>query len=518
MSFFAPPSTPAVGDHCRWRNYFLVLLIAATAWRLLFVFIAPLDLVPDEAYYWDWGRRPALGYYSKPPLIAWINTLSSAIFGAAPSAPYAVRIPAVFFGAVALSILYVFASRLFNRQVGFWTAVLTAFVPATCALNFLMTIDAPLVCSWVAALYSLWRAVEKKDSNKGWWLLTAFFCGLGLLSKQMMLVFPLLMLIFLLFSPEDRFRLKTPWPYLTICIALFFLLPPLVWNMGNDWITLQHTAGHFDGNRSFFDFLKTSSEFIGGQLLLMSPLPVILFACLAAVFIKKIKSLDRRIRLLFIFSALPLLGFVLMSFRQRMNANWPAVFYPAGFLLVAAWAMESISAGKRMDSRRRLFPAAVYSGLGLTFLTYGLVFIFSFISLGGGKFDPLVRLKGWRQLGSQISSLLTQLPDPEQVFLLADKRQTVSEMAFYVSGQPGVYLWNGGINLIGSQYDLWPGPEDKIGWDALIVLSHDHQPDKRLGSLFGRIMPLTTLEVPLGPAGSRKFSVYLGLDLEKWPQ
>jgi len=518
MSIFSPPISPAAGDHCRWRNYFLVLLIAATVWRLLFVFIAPLDLVPDEAYYWDWGRRPSLGYYSKPPLIAWINTLSSAIFGTVHAAPYTVRLPAVLFGAVTLSILYVFASRLFNRQVGFWTAVLTAFLPATCALNFLMTIDAPLVCYWIAALYSFWRTVEKKDSNKGWWLVTAFFCGLGLLSKQMMLVFLLLMLIFLLFSHEDRFRLKTPWPYLTIFIALLFLLPPLWWNMSNDWITLKHTAGHFDGNRSFFDFFKTFSEFVGGQLLFMSPLLVIIFACLAAVFLKKIKLLDRRVRLLFIFSALPLLGFILMSFRQRINANWPAVYYPAGFVLVTAWGMESISAGKRMNSWRRLFPATVYSGLGLTILTYGLVFIFSFISLGGGKFDPLARLKGWRQLGTQISSLLTQRPDPRRVFLLADERQTASEMGFYVQGQPVVYQWNDGINPIRSQYDLWPGPVDKMGWDALIVLKYDRKPDSLLRSLFHQVMPLTTLDIPLGPAGSRKFSIYLGHGLEKWPQ
>jgi 4-amino-4-deoxy-L-arabinose transferase-like glycosyltransferase len=103
MNFFTSSASPDAGNNLRWRNYFLVLLLLITVWRLLFVVIAPLDLEPDEAYYWDWGRNFALGYYSKPPLIAWINTFSTFIFGAATSA---VRLPAVFFGATGLSFFY----------------------------------------------------------------------------------------------------------------------------------------------------------------------------------------------------------------------------------------------------------------------------------------------------------------------------------------------------------------------------------------------------------------------------
>jgi 4-amino-4-deoxy-L-arabinose transferase-like glycosyltransferase len=374
------------------------------------------------------------------------------------------------------------------------------------------------MCNWVVALYSLWRAIEKTNSNKGWWLLTAICCGIGVLSKQMMLVFLLLMLIYLLLSREDRFRLKTFWPYLTILIALAFLLPPLLWNMSNDWVTVQHTSHHFNSNRSFSDFLETFFNFVVGQLLLFSPLPVILLACLSTVFVKQIKLVDRRVMFLVVFSSLPLFVFLLMSFRQHIHANWPAVFYPSGFLLVSAWAMGSFSAGKRLNSWRRLFPAAVYSGIGLTVLTYGLVFIFSFTSLGGFKVNPLHRLRGWKQLGAQVSDLQAQRPDPGRVFLLADKRQTVSEMAFYVSGQPVVYLWPPRKDLILSQYDLWPGPEDKIGWDALIILGYDNKPSNRLKSIFRQVMPLTTLEIPLGPGSSRQYSVYLGHSLEKWPK
>ena len=54
------------------RKAFLWLLGAWTLANAAFVLLTPFCLVGDEAQYWDWSRRPALGYYSKPPLIAYI--------------------------------------------------------------------------------------------------------------------------------------------------------------------------------------------------------------------------------------------------------------------------------------------------------------------------------------------------------------------------------------------------------------------------------------------------------------
>ncbi len=48
------------------------LLLASLAVRLYAVIISPLEPSVDEAQYWLWGQTPQLGYYSKPPLIAWI--------------------------------------------------------------------------------------------------------------------------------------------------------------------------------------------------------------------------------------------------------------------------------------------------------------------------------------------------------------------------------------------------------------------------------------------------------------
>ena len=39
---------------------------------MLLAVVNGADLAGDEAYYWDWGRQPDWGYYSKPPMIGWM--------------------------------------------------------------------------------------------------------------------------------------------------------------------------------------------------------------------------------------------------------------------------------------------------------------------------------------------------------------------------------------------------------------------------------------------------------------
>ena len=50
----------------------LVCLGALLVLRLVAVHASAIDFVMDEAQYWTWSRDLDFGYFSKPPLIAWI--------------------------------------------------------------------------------------------------------------------------------------------------------------------------------------------------------------------------------------------------------------------------------------------------------------------------------------------------------------------------------------------------------------------------------------------------------------
>src|SRR5436305_10277301 len=50
---------------------------AITAIRIAVLVLTPLQLYPDEAQYWWWAQTPDWGYFSKPPLVAWIIWLTT---------------------------------------------------------------------------------------------------------------------------------------------------------------------------------------------------------------------------------------------------------------------------------------------------------------------------------------------------------------------------------------------------------------------------------------------------------
>jgi 4-amino-4-deoxy-L-arabinose transferase-like glycosyltransferase len=66
-----------------FNKKFLWLLVALSFIALIeivTVFYFPLELHSEEAQYWVWSKRLQLSYYSKPPLIAYLNWISTSIF------------------------------------------------------------------------------------------------------------------------------------------------------------------------------------------------------------------------------------------------------------------------------------------------------------------------------------------------------------------------------------------------------------------------------------------------------
>ncbi|MCE5334024.1 MAG: glycosyltransferase family 39 protein [Desulfobacteraceae bacterium] len=490
-----------------WNRRFYILLAATTALRFAYLFLSPLDLVPDEAYYWDWSRQLDWGYYSKPPLIAWIIALSTRTLG---SSAAMVRLPAVLLGAIGLLAVFLLARRMYDSRTGFWAAVASAASPGSAALGFIMTIDAPLVVFWCCALYLFWRGIEGKSGSVLFWCGLSAAIGLGLLSKQMMAVFIVLMFLFFIVSREDRHHLGTIRPYLFSGLSLLALLPPLWWNTRHGWITLQHTAHHFEGARQ--NFIATFGDFIGGQLLVVSPVTWVLFAVAATVLLFRIKSLDRRARYLLCFSIASLIVFLIMSFRQKIQPNWPAAYYPAGMILLAAWACGHLSAGPRSDAWRRYFRQGTAVGAVIALLVYILPFVAAAApSFPGAR--AVSRLQGWQEMGRNAARFFGAVPAPGKTFVLSLNRQITSELAFYMPGQPRVYSWRFPNGIVTSQYDIWDGPP--TGLDALIVVPAKQEFDpERFSEYFESIEKIGE---DAGTARERNNKYFLGKSLRRWP-
>ena len=84
-----------------------VLLVVRLCY--LVPFLAQFDLAADECYYWDWGRRLAWGYYSKPPMIGW---LMGAVARLKSNSLMGIRICALLMATCSLWMLHQLAFRL----------------------------------------------------------------------------------------------------------------------------------------------------------------------------------------------------------------------------------------------------------------------------------------------------------------------------------------------------------------------------------------------------------------------
>src|SRR5215472_8374126 len=148
----------------------IVLMLAGvlviTGLRLLWLVLQPADLYPDEAQYWFWAQHPAFGYYSKPPLIAWLIALTTGVFG---DSEFAIRLSAPSLHAGTAGFIYVIGARLYDRRVGFWSAFAYMSLPGVSVSAFIMSTDAALLPCWAAALYAFIRARE--EGGWPWWLM-----------------------------------------------------------------------------------------------------------------------------------------------------------------------------------------------------------------------------------------------------------------------------------------------------------------------------------------------------------
>src|SRR5215469_11931189 len=167
----------------RSRSYaaMLVSVAVVTGLRLVWLAIQPADLYPDEAQYWVWSQHLALGYFSKPPLVAWLIAATTLLFG---DGEFAVRLSAPLLHAGAAVFVYGIGTRLYNQRVGLWSALVYASLPGVSVSAFVISTDAPLLFFWAAALYAFIRARE--GDGWRWWLAVGLAAGLGLLSKYAM--------------------------------------------------------------------------------------------------------------------------------------------------------------------------------------------------------------------------------------------------------------------------------------------------------------------------------------------
>jgi hypothetical protein len=461
-----------------WRIAIGVIVLGAVI-RLALAAVIPA--FPDEAYYWEWSRHLAAGYFDHPPGIALLIRLGGLLLApiGASATPLGVRVGPVLAGFVAALATIATARRLAGDAAALRAAVVITCLPLAAAGLLIATPDAPLLAFTAIGLYTVTRALQsvpRSHASLAWWAATGVALGLAFASKYTSILLPLGVAIAVVTRAELRHRLREPGPYVACVVATLVFAPVLVWNAHHDWISFTHQLRHglgAPGGSVVVAALKREGDYIGGQAALASP---ILFVLLAIAVERGLKRSASAIQ--FTLAVVALLSFGLFAYsalRQRVEPNWPAPGYIPAIILLATlpWherGMRWLRAGTLL--------AAVMS---LVIYLQGLVPV---LPLAPRK-DPIARAFGWREVSAAVESAMrvATAETGSASWAGADRYQEAAELAFHDEAHAPTFAMNLGGRR--NQYELWPRFADRAarGDNLILVLDESETPQPALVAL-----------------------------------
>lgn len=419
------------------------------------VFIGLLNLLPEEAYYWNYAKHLDIGYLDHPPMVAWLIYISGLVFG---KSEFAVRLPAFLGWFVFAFFMYHFTKNTVGKAVGKVVILLLAILPIYMSVGFLMTPDAPFYVCWAGALYFLERAIIGKRIFA--WYCVGICLGLGLLSKYTMgLIIPATV-ICLLVDKESRFWFLKPQPYLALLIGLLLFSPVLYWNAQHDWISFA-----FQGARRWSDGIAIHLHIlIGSILILITPLglyeavKVLLRFWKNRITIHKTDLLRfRKYLFLTTFTLIPLSVFIIHSLQGKPKLNWTGPVWLAILPLIAL-SISKINIINPNNNKPSIAKSWIVT-VTVLLIIYSGGFGYLVAGMPGIRKDSGMKFPiAWQAYGDRIEEIESRLEtdtNSEPIIIGLDKYWLASEASFYDEDDSDTLPEIAGENLVGGNSLMW---------------------------------------------------------------
>jgi hypothetical protein len=389
------------------------LVAAATLFRLIALTLTPLNLGPDEAQYWSWSLTPAFGYFSKPPMIAWIIGATTSVCGEGEAC---IRLAAPLLHAATAFFVFFAARALYDERVGLWSAAAYTLMPGTSFSSLLITTDVPLLMFWTLALWAL--AELRKSPSTKWAIVFGVAIGLGLLSKYAMLYFVLGLALAFLPIAEGRSLLFSRAGAIALLATLTVFAPNVIWNALHSFATVGHTAANASWRADKLFNVGNMLSFIGAQFAIAGPIAggVVAWGLIKNWRDQRYASADTLLLAL----SLPIFAIVtVQAFISRANANWAAPAFVALTILFTAWAMRR--------SNTFALKANVCLNASLAIFLGALAISPSFVAAIGQE-NSVKRLRGWEDAGARI---VAAADAGSYDAIMSDDREDMASLFYY---------------------------------------------------------------------------------------
>lgn len=376
-----------------------LLIVSALVRGFLAAFI---EFGNDEVYYWTYAMYPDWSHFDHPGMVGWIIQVFS--LNLLFTSEFALRLSSVVFMTVDTYIIYRIGCMVKNKLAGFYAALLyTASLYCFIITGVFIMPDTPLMMFTLLSIYCFilsflsYRELSLQDGKSptkgkagGMLLLAGLFAGLALLSKySAVFIWSGVGLYVLLY---DRKQFKNKYLYLSALISVICMLPVLIWNMQNEFISFAfhgERVGLF-GKLQPLDFLSE----IFGEIGYNNPVNYVLIIIALVVWFRGNKYLDGISGRLLLCFALPFIAvFWFFSLTRPILPHWSAPAFSLLLLFPASYLAERQS--YMSDKTRLPRPVVITLSLLSLVLVLGVVEIKTgVVSLRFGERANSVRYYG----------------------------------------------------------------------------------------------------------------------------
>jgi 4-amino-4-deoxy-L-arabinose transferase-like glycosyltransferase len=512
------------------------------AYRLWVVQHSGISLFFDEAQYWDWSRHMAWGFFSKPPLIAGLIWLSTALFG---SGVLGVKLLVILMYPLTALAMVGLARALWPTSSGVRSGMVAGALfltlPMTGLLGLMASTDAPLILCWTLAAWSLWRA--QVTNRMAYWVALGVCVGLGLLSKYTMAAFGMTAIWALWAVPGPKRGVLRAGPWVALAVAAAFIAPNVLWNMANGYPTLQHTVELTADSGRDGGILK-ALQFIAGQLLMLGPVTLVAGFWLwrqqlmtrmannggsgmigsttiwrssiqasltpdenltggrpvskqSAIYLASVSSF----RYLWALS-LPLQAVaIVQALKADAHVNWAAPSMVGFTLLIASRLSQPLVSMSTPRATRWLTITLLSNLLLVSAVLHAKDFAADKLP---SKYDVLVRMRGWHEAFAQLAPPMSD-PIVRGLPVLTDSRLLITQAAYELRSQGlQTLMWNP-AGTVHNHYEMTRSLPNKVGQDVLLIT--DNAVPQHILNRFAIIKKLGEANVSTGP--DRKLSLQL---------
>lgn len=426
----------------------------------------------DEAHYVLYGINLDLSYFDHPPLVGWIQFLSTSIFGINE---FGARFFAVVIGFFVSIFIYKLIYDINKNSNEAFMAILA--LHASFLFNALFIILMPDTLLFLLILPIIFTVINIEKSNKlSSWILLGILLGLAGLSKYTAILFLIPIILYVLI--KKRYELfYTPKIIPAILVALIIILPVIIWNIQNNWSSFAYQSEHVVGE-SHINF-KAFLASIGAQFGAYNPF---LFPIAFYGLYKALKSKNSTIFLTALFGLVLIAFFTYASLYKTALPHWSALFY---MLFIPIGSYYILQTSKKVI---KYLKFSIYFGLTLSVIAYAELG-FKFIPLP--DYQSLHRdIYGWDKIMKNANSYITN----NSKEAIAVTNWTLASRAIYYNKDynSSVYL----IDKRDDQFDIWE-KDSAIGKDLIFINTHFFKKDINSYAKCDKVIPHVEFDIVL---------------------